>query len=109
MHVSFIKYCKEGNLDEVKRLVPQNQLSPLYKKEWTSTKKLAIKIASRDGYLELLKYLVSIGCDPYQRCPDWKGDHNDLIEEASKNGHLDVVKYLVSIGCYSKTDDNYPL
>jgi len=47
--------------------------------------------ASEYGYLEYLKYLVSIGADIHAG-----GDY--AIRYAAAHGHLDTVKYLISIG-----------
>lgn len=86
------------------------------------------------GYLDIVKYLVSIGCDP-KACNNRairsaaKYDHleivkylaseevgcdpkvydNQAIRFASRNGNLELVKYLVGIGCDPKASDNYAI
>ena len=64
----------------------------------------AIRWASKNGHLEVVKYLASkeVGCDP-------KANDNMAIRWASENGHLEVVKYLVSLGCDPKTGNNYAI
>ena len=57
----------------------------------TAEDNFAVKYASRNGYLEVVKYLVSKGADVTA------GD-NYAMRWASRNGHLEVVKYLVSKG-----------
>ena len=50
----------------------------------------ALRMASRNGHLDIVKYLVSKGADIHA----W----NDYaLRMASLNGHLDVVNYLKSI------------
>ena len=47
-------------------------------------------LAALKGHLEVVKFLVWIGCDK-------EAKHNDgstLLHLASLNGHLEVVKYL---------------
>ncbi len=51
----------------------------------------ALKYASRNGHLEVVKYLVSLGANIH-------ADYDYAVKYASQNGHLDVVKYLVSLG-----------
>ena len=55
----------------------------------------AIRYASQNGQLEVVKYLVSLGCDP-------KAKDNCAIRWASQRGRLEVVKYLVELGCNHK-------
>jgi hypothetical protein len=51
-------------------------------------KSINMNLASRNGHLEVVKYLHSIGKECTTSAMDW----------ASKNGHLEVVKYIHSIG-----------
>jgi len=76
--------CDSGNLERVKYFVEQERC------DLNNT--CAIRWASRRGHLELVKYLVSVGCDP-------KAGDEYAIRWASRMGHLETVKYLVSIGC----------
>ncbi len=55
--------------------------------------------ASRDGHLEIVKYLVSLGANI-------KAKYNQAVVYASENGHLEIVKYLVSQGADIKDRDN---
>ena len=52
----------------------------------------AIRWASYNGHLEVVKYLMSLpgNIDP-------SADNNYAIRWASRNGHLEVVKYLMSL------------
>ena len=56
----------------------------------------AIKWASNNGHLEVVKYLVSQGADV-----------NNAIKRAGSNGHLEVVKYLVGQGAGTAAEVNY--
>jgi len=55
---------------------------------------LAIQYVARNGYLDVMKYLMSLdkkyGIDP-------SASDNYAIRYASWNGHLDIVKYLMSL------------
>ncbi len=50
-------------------------------------KNTALQYACKSGYLDLVKYFISVGATT-----NWG------IQDASENGHLDVVKYLITIG-----------
>ena len=60
----------------------------------------AIRQASENGYLEVVKYLVSQGADI-------SADNNCAVKWASENGYLNIVKYLVSQGADIASSDNY--
>ena len=60
---------------------------------------MAIQWASSEGHLEVVKYLVSVGCDP-------KAEDNASIKSASLKGRLETVKYLLSVGCDPKAEHN---
>ena len=47
-------------------------------------------MASEEGNLETVKYLVSLGADV-------RADNDYAVRSASRNGHLETVKYLVSM------------
>jgi ankyrin repeat protein len=51
-------------------------------------KPVLMEMASQNGHLEIVKYLVSIDVKPT----------SDAINYASANGHLEIIKYLVSLG-----------
>src|SRR6056297_60661 len=97
---NFVEYCKNGDLEAVKQLVdqgydPHENLSsrPLGRRlQRQKDNNSAIQLASQNGHLEVVKYLLSVGCDP-------QADDNEAIQLASTNGHLEVLKYLVSVGC----------
>ena len=54
-------------------------------------KDLALKWASKNGHLDIVKYLVEIGASVHSQ-------HDWALIEASHYGHLEVVKYLVKEG-----------
>ena len=57
-------------------------------------------MASKNGRLEIVKYLVSFGADIHT-------DHYYAVQNASVNGNLEIVKYLVSLR-ESVPDNCYP-
>ncbi|RKX25339.1 MAG: hypothetical protein DRP47_09960, partial [Candidatus Zixiibacteriota bacterium] len=59
----------------------------------------ATKSASKNGHLDVVKYLVEHGADVTV-------DDDYAVRWASKNGHLDVVKYLVEQGVDVTTNGN---
>ena len=52
--------------------------------------------ACRNGQLETVKWLHSVGCDP-------TAQNNDAICSAAEKGHLEVVKWLYEKGCQGKS------
>ncbi len=58
------------------------------------------KYASKNGHLEIVKYLVSLGADI-------RSDDDYAIRYASCNCHFEVVKYLISIGANFRSNDDY--
>jgi len=68
----------------------------------TAANNYAIKWASQNGHLEVVKYLVKKGADI-------TANINYPLRWASKNGHLKVVKYLVKKGADITADNNYAL
>lgn len=50
----------------------------------------AVGIASSNGHLELVKYLVSHGANPFHR--DFRG--NNALDDAIRENHPQVVEYL---------------
>jgi ankyrin repeat protein len=51
----------------------------------------ALILAARNGYLDIVKYLVESGADI-------SANGDEALRDAAANGHLDVVKYLVESG-----------
>ena len=86
-----------------------SKINELYDTDITSYKKrgiditaddnLAIQWASNNGYLNIVKYLVSQGADV-------TANNNFAIQWASISGHLKIVKYLVSQGADITANDN---
>ena len=60
----------------------------------------AVRHASEEGHLEVVKYLVELGSDIHAQ-------NEYAVRRASKNGHLEVIKYLVSVGANIHADNNY--
>ena len=52
---------------------------------------LAVQVASENGYIDVVKYLVSLGADI-------RSLNDEAVKWASRNGHLETVKYLVLLG-----------
>ena len=62
----------------------------------------ALKWASSNGHLEVVKFLVEKGANVH-------ADDNYALGWASENGHLDVVKFLVEKGADVNADNNCAL
>ena len=58
----------------------------------------AVIVASSNGHLEIVKYLVNLGVD-------FQAVDNQAVRLASKNGHLEVIKYLVEKGAEIHGDE----
>jgi len=74
-----------------------NQLLDEYNYDFLKDKYMYFQWALENGHLEVVKYLISVGCNP-------KIDDNMAIRRACLNGHLEVIKYLISVGCDPKAD-----
>ena len=66
------------------------------------SKEEALIVASKDGNLPVVKYLVENGADITY-------SENDAVIYASEKGHLPVVKYLVENGADITAQDNHAL
>jgi hypothetical protein len=60
----------------------------------------ALRMASRDGRLEIVKYLVSQGANIH-------AIDDCAVRWASCNGHLEIVRFLVSVGADVSTLDSF--
>jgi ankyrin repeat protein len=56
--------------------------------------------AARNGQLETVKYLVSVGANIH-------ANDDYAVQLAAGNGHLETVKYLVSVGADIHADNDY--
>ena len=74
----------------------------LVHKDYSYNKNRAVRFASRNGQLPIVKYLVENGADITEHS-------NSAIIWASENAHLPVVKYLVEHGADITTLDNLAL
>jgi len=68
----------------------------------TANTNFGIRWASRYGHLKVVKYLHENGADI-------TASGNFAIRWASRNGHLEVVKYLYENGADITVDDNYAI
>jgi ankyrin repeat protein len=66
----------------------------------TAKDNYAVRWAAYNGHLETVKYLVSLGADI-------TADDNYAVRWAARNGHLETVKYLVSLDADITANDNY--
>ena len=64
----------------------------------------ALRMASKNGHLPIIKYLVSLGASV-----DASVNGNDSVVWASMNGHLDVVKYFMQFGASVTYMDNHAI
>ncbi|AGD93027.1 putative ankyrin repeat protein [Megavirus lba] len=65
-------------------------------------KDLALIIASKNGNLDIVKYLISLGANIHAH-------ENKSVRLACKYGHLDVVKFLVDNGAIFHSKNNYAI
>lgn len=63
--------------------------------DFSSRNNIAIRIASRNGHLSLVKYFLSLKSEFPKIDPS--DSNNDAITGAANNGHLDVLKFLISL------------
>ncbi len=97
----FYEYCDKGNLEEIKKL-------NLSLDDIISQNNVALRYASENGHLQVIKYLISFNLT----IDDIKSVNNYALIMASSNGHLKVVKYLIDKGLTIediKSYDNYAL
>ena len=80
---AYLEAAEKGSLDIIVWLDKKYQIN--------FDKNAAIKLASENGHLEIVQYLVSLGANIH-------ADNEFAVLRASANGHLEVVKYLVSLG-----------
>ena len=99
----FYEYCKEGNLEEIKKLnlSLEDIKSVNTKHEWDNQPNFALICASYNGHLDVVKYLCEFTDQNNNRLDiddirskGWDNQPNYALREASSNGHLNVVKYL---------------
>ncbi len=82
-----IKYSKNGNLDEIKKL-------NLNLEDIRSIDNYALRWASTNGHLEVVKFLIDKGLT----LEDIRSQDNSAFIWASYFGNLEIVKYLVNKG-----------
>jgi len=95
MENAFIQACQSGDLEVVKTLGAPRWTRPARRLMHQVVDVQAIndgvQLASSNGHLEVVMYLVSQGADV-------SGNDTYALQWASENGHLEIVKYLVSQG-----------
>jgi len=89
--------CRDEYIDKIKELYT-NDIDRLA--VVTAKDNYAVKWASANGHLAIVKYLVLQGADV-------RTDDDCCVGGASNNGHLEMVKYLVSQGSDATAKDGY--
>ncbi len=84
---NFYDYCEKGNLNKIKKL-------NLNFEDIRSYNNLALRLASKYGYLEVVKFLIDKGLT----LEDIRSEDNEALRLASYYGYLEVVKYLIDKG-----------
>jgi ankyrin repeat protein len=92
MNEKLLKAIGEGNLEEVEELFRQGADVHL-------DYEYALKLAERNGHLNIIEYLVSKGASV----------NDDLLFFAALDGYLDIVKYLAEHGVNIHAHDNIAL
>ena len=85
---SFFTHCKTGNLEAVKDCIENGANINLNYDQ-------AIKLAAKNGHVDVVTYLVKMGADP-----------NEALVDAAFNGHIIVVQYLVLNGANVSANNN---
>ena len=81
------KYTGIAKDDYISKIEELYNRTTIADEDVTAANNWALRWASRNGYLEVVKYLVEKGADV-------TADDNYAIRWASGNGYLEVVKYL---------------
>lgn len=92
--------CAEGQLTVVIEIIEKDPT--MVSRGYNGLSHLPHECAAEEGHLEIVKYLVSKGCDIFS-------DNFYALQSAAYEGHLDVVKYLVSIGGDVTVANSYPI
>ena len=80
------------NLSYLKVLLTKFHVDPNIKNEYNNT---VLYIASRNGNLNMVKYLVEHGADVNIQN---RWGETALYQASNRNGHLDIIRYLVEHG-----------
>lgn len=92
--------CEEGHLDIVKFLIDQGE-DP--EQQQPGTLCMPIHVASYGGHVNVVAYLVSIGCEA--EVEDFEGD--TPLHLACFDGHTDVICYLIDVARVERQPSNH--
>ena len=98
--------CREGDVVEVQRLLPQVRYPANVRDNWNE--KTLLHYSCSHGWLDVTRRLVEqYHCDPESE-GRWEGD--TPLHEACREGNVDIVRYLVSeqgcsTACQNKNGD----
>jgi hypothetical protein len=90
---NLLEAAVDGNLKRLKKFA---------KKEPRKVLNLALRLGAKEGQLEIVRYLVEIGCDP-------RDAYDEALVCSASYGHLDVVQYLTSLGCSPSSQNWFPM
>lgn len=103
------KSAYQGEIELVKEAIERGIYIPAYGE-------YALKLASINGHLEIVKYLVEYTIPIFsytgnlvERKINIHVNDEEALLRASENGHLEVVKYLISLGADIHADNNAAL
>ena len=93
---SLLRACYQGNVVEVRRLLPEllfDDLADVVDTRKFSDKETLLHFSCRHGWLDVTKMLVEqYRCDP--KSGDRRGD--TPLHVACREGHVDTARYLIS-------------
>ena len=103
----FLMIIRSGRLPLIKKYLDKNpgDINAKFNGRAFSNDSTPLHIASYNGYLSIVEYLISKGADINAK----DDDGNTPLHTASSNGHLPIVEYLISKGAdiNAKTKDGY--
>lgn len=91
----FMSACLNGNLYTVKQYLEAGQ-NPNIDDMDTFRKSFPLKLASKYGYIDIVKELIKYDVDVNKKSGGYDGD--TALHVASENNHADVVEELINAG-----------